>query len=316
MISFLNELLLGGITSYLALYINIIKPKIDKELITFEKENLKEENWLYYENLKNFFKIYKPKNLNITKEALELFGDETLLPKYLEGKDLIVNKCSIKTLKPIINTFYEYMPGFSFWYLGEKLETLTLEKRNENGNILYKILGSYNFWHNTIYLNHPKPGTLEHEFIHAASTRRQDDIALSGFSFKNEYYSFFNGLNEGFTEILNKRIFGTKKNTYEENVKVCECLELLFDSPKELEQAYFLNDIDYLYQGFLKYGTKEEFAYLNYLLDVSGYCLDEKKEMNNLILEFVKRTNDEDKIRKASEILSKKQEKKLVKIFR
>ena len=313
--TFFNELLLGGISIYIAAYLNIIKPQIDKTQADLEKNEFNEKNKIYYEGLKTFIKAYKPTS-NLTASIYTKLNEEKVKQIASNSKKEIISHCPEKKLWPIINTFYDYMPEYCLFFLTDKIQDLSFEKKRQENNVLYKILGSYEPKTNTIYLNHPKPGTLEHEFIHAASTRKSDELSFVGFSTHNTYFHFFDGLNEGFTEMFNKRIFGFEKKSYKNNVKICQCLELLFTNPKELELAFFLNDIDYLYQGFLEYGTEDEFAYLNYLLDVSEYCHDKEKEMNDLIFEIIKRTKDENKIKKAEEILSKKKEKKLVKILR
>ena len=100
-----------------------------------------------------------------------------------------------------------------------------------------------------------------------ASSKTINNINLCGFTIGNQYGTFFNGLNEGFTEIFNQRIFHENFITYKTNTLICQCLELMFENPKDIETAYFNNDIDFIYTTFLNYGTKEEFAYLCQKLD-------------------------------------------------
>ncbi len=315
MYNILNDFLIVLITNYLYLYINIIKPKEDKLLIKHEKDKIERDMEINHEQLKAFLKHYTSNGFhnlgNEFNETINIFYDS----KYLEYKSYVLETCPIRQLKPIVSTFYDYLPGFSFLFLPEKLKTLKLEKVKEDNPVLYKILGCYNPLENKISLNSISKGTLAHEFIHAISTKIEDNLIFTGFAVKTNGINLFSGLNEGFTELITERIFAFKEKTYKTNVNACACLELLFNSPQELETAYFLNNFNYLFNGFLKYGSLEEFIYFNYLLDLSEHFDDYEDKLNDLILEIITRTNNEDKINKANEILKKKEPHKVLQLI-
>ena len=122
----------------------------------------------------------------------------------------------------------------------------------------------------------------------------------------NDYFDWFVGLNEGYTEVLCKRIFNKRKTSYPTNYYMCKYIETLFDNPKKMEIAYFLNNIDAVIDKFLEYGTKEEFIEINKVLDYSQKYIflddDKLKSTFDLLHDIIKRTNDENKIKKCEMI--------------
>lgn len=117
------------------------------------------------------------------------------------------------------------------------------------------------------------------------------------------------GLNEGYTELLNKRIWKYQKTSYRQNVKIVRLIETFFDDPKEMENAFFNNDIDKVFIQFLKYGTKEEFFQIMTNLDnlattnqIIFNKIDNIKAQLKLY-EIIKRSQDEKKITNFENIL-------------
>ena len=84
--------------------------------------------------------------------------------------------------------------------------------------------GNYNPYNNTITLFHKKKDILSHEFLHMASTR---DKYRCGFHLQTRFnQEIGRGLNEGYTELLNKRIFNSKSFSYFHNVKIARLIEI------------------------------------------------------------------------------------------
>ncbi len=210
-------------------------------------------------------------------------------------KTHIVQNNQFVELKEIIQTFINSVEPINLLNLFENIPTLKIKY----GKKRKKILGNYSVKKNIIYIFNNKYSTLSHEFLHMASSKTIDNINLCGFSVGNQYGTFFNGLNEGFTEILHQRIFHEKSITYKNNIIICQCLELMFKNPKEIETAYFNNDIDFIYKTFLNYGTKEEFAYLCQKLDYFATKDNEQTEVDH-VLDFlysiISRHNEKEKL--------------------
>lgn len=209
-------------------------------------------------------------------------------------------------LEPILTKFIQYIDPINLLNLLMNIETLQVKyQKIIERNHAYTILGDYNSHTNTIYIHKKTPFTLSHEFLHAASTKRVGNISLCGFTISNEHGMFFDGLNEGFTELFNERIFNTASTTYRNNITICRCLELIFDNPKDVETAYFNNDIDFFYQTFLEYGTKEEFAYICYQLDCffdDDYTKQEYNTVLDILYMIISRKNDPEKLEQFRQI--------------
>ncbi len=220
-------------------------------------------------------------------------------------------------LESLLDKILDYIP---VEYLGNLIRNIkTLEILHEkpiNNSIIFRSLGCYYCNKNIIYL--PPLGiinTLSHEFLHAASSFYKDDLSISGFSIGNKYGKYFSGLNEGYTEVLNSRIFGFENNGYTSCYKICLLIELLFDNYHDMEQAYFCNNTDLLIETFLKYGTKDEFVYIIEYLDVFATTIPEVEEMEaviSLLKDIISRTNNPDKIIRCEELTREEPKKDMI----
>ena len=168
-----------------------------------------------------------------------------------------------------------------------------------------KLLGEYDVTANKISIYKKSQDVLSHEFLHMASTIVTQNSSYIGFRIDNEKGKSFNGLNEGYTELLNKRIFGAEFIGYQSSFIACQLLEIMFDDEKELEIAYFNNDIDVFINKFLSYGTPEE---LNIILQTLDYLItyyhtfEEEEEFLDMICEIIGRKHEPDKILRCKEI--------------
>jgi len=169
----------------------------------------------------------------------------------------------------------------------------------------YNPLGEYYSTENKIYIYEKNQYTLSHEFLHAASTTITPNYIYMGFSADNGAENFFSGFNEGYTELLNRRIFGATQISYIINYIICQLLEVMFENPKELEIAYFNNRVDVFIKRFLMYGTKEELIDILRTLDYASripYTYKEIEELINLVCEIICRKGEPDKILKCEQI--------------
>lgn len=237
----------------------------------------------------------------------------------IETNDInqILNNISYpQELKDIIIKFKEYIDKENLIICLQRLNGVQINYINILHDIkkyLHNFVsseGSYIPKDNTIniYKIFDKKSVLAHEFLHMAST---EDNQNSGFCTCLEDIWIGNGLDEGYTELLNKRIFKNKKISYSYNVEIIELLELFFDNPKDMEYAYFHNNIYIVYQTFLKYGTKEEFFKLIQTLDnlietdIPFYQRINKTKTKIKLYKILKRSNDKNKILNAKKLLDK-----------
>ena len=159
----------------------------------------------------------------------------------------------------------------------------------------------------------PSKRVLSHEFLHMASS----NLYESGFNQIGAYDSkdgkkiyVGRGLNEGYTELLNCRLFGydLKKCTYMIPVKLTRLIETFFDNPRDMEKAYFNNDIAKVYLEFCKYGSNEEFWNLMNDIDNYAYAPLSFDFINSIgtqmrLYKIIKRSDNPEKIKKFEDIL-------------
>ena len=195
-----------------------------------------------------------------------------------------------------------------------KIEQTTLE--NDAKTFITNLLsltpyaGYYNPYYNLIKINSSiiKRNVLTHEFLHMASAR--DELSF-GFQcitrFNNQEIG--RGINEGYTELLNHRIFGSRSLSYFHNVKITKLFETFFDNPKDMENAYFHGDFETLYRVFSQYGSKEEFfEIMNNLDNLATTKIPIYNTINSIktqlkLYKIVKRCKDVNKIKQFKSIL-------------
>ena len=281
----------------------------------FQKNKNKTRNWKLYklipdinhENCPTIHKAYiSQKSLNTLKKIFEQ-------AKYPEE------------LKEIVQIFKNKVSEENFYITMKNLQTIrinTIEKdlKYYLQNIITDSTmqaGNYNPYNNTITLFHKKKDILSHEFLHMASTR---DKYRCGFNLQTRFnQEIGRGLNEGYTELLNKRIFNSKSFSYFHNVKIARLIETFFDNPKDMENAYFNGNLEEILKQFLNYGTKEEFFQIMNSLDnlatTTSFIFNQfetiKTELN--LYKIIKRSKDQNKINNFEQILN---ENKLIKLLK
>lgn len=109
--------------------------------------------------------------------------------------------------------------------------------------------------------------TLYHELLHAASSDFTYNV--SGFNIYLESgESLGKGLNEGYTELLNKRFFDKKSKSYIRLQKLAELIELFYENKEDMVTDYFNADIFGLIGELLKSMTLEEA--IDIIVDIDG----------------------------------------------
>lgn len=139
--------------------------------------------------------------------------------------------------------------------LYRNLNDVTINKRFLM--ILGGIAGKYNSEKNTI--DYSIKSALAHEFIHMASSYydKDNNIKQSGFIDYSNNLAYGKALNEGYTDLLTRRIFNPTTKFYNEEVRVVRFVELLFDK-KSLEKYYFTNDFIQVVKNLNKFMSTEE----------------------------------------------------------
>jgi len=265
---------------------------------------------------KNNFKIYKGTNGSnpFSYGILQRKSVDEIL-SLNKGNDLPI------CLKEIFDEFIDYVDPVNLEYCFKNINSLNIKNKHTLWEHLSNFFsssfatGSYSPYYNKMELFTKNKSTISHEFLHMASSANGFPNFCGFSSYKREpekktIYKFGEGLNEGYTELLNNRIFGYKNySTYINNVKIAKLIECFFDNYRDMEYAYFHTDIGAVYNAFCKYGTKEEFYIvmnnLDYFADapmVSDCILSLKTQM--LLYKIIKRSKDADKIKKFEDILN------------
>lgn len=186
---------------------------------------------------------------NIPKDEINLIKGELLAPyviklrEFIGDDELKIVYNNIKTLKTI-----RFLSPYIF--LG--------------------ATGIYDAKKNKIY--YLSKNTLGHEFLHMASTTydKTNNIIMGGFYQKKSKDSIGNGLDEGYTELLNSRLYNKKNKVqaYPGLVKINKMLELFFDDPKDMACLYFNSNLPGLIKQLEKYASREEI--INLIIDMDN----------------------------------------------
>lgn len=223
-------------------------------------------------------------------------------------------------LKDIFSKFINYIDNINLDYCIRNLNSIKIKEVYEIEEKIYrflfdeKALGCYYPYSNRIELYSKKPHVLSHEFLHMASTASWN-TNLCGFHLSTKLkdkniQEIGVGLNEGYTELLNSRIFynNEKPKSYQKNVRIVKLLECFFEDYKDMEQAYFNNDLNKVYEKICRYASRDEFFLILNELDLyakaSNSIMDIKRflKLEFKIYEIVKRSNDEKFIDKFEKI--------------
>lgn len=266
------------------------KNKLFDQAIEERKQYQIANNLLMPYSNKNCFN-YKP-TTNVKKQIREILYTSNFPIEFINDIEILIN----------------YLCNDRLILCMQNIETIKLQRKQHHKLAIFdkdrKIGGYYNFYDNQIV--YYDISSLGHEILHMASATDNSGMLFSGFERFDGNTRNFQGLNEGYTELLNRRIFHNKEfqtNVYPINVFLIRMLELLF-SKNELENAYFHNNTEFIYQTFLKYGTKEEFLELVKYLDFfcQSVIIPEDKEMIELLKSIVQKTHNPNRIKAANNI--------------
>lgn len=116
---------------------------------------------------------------------------------------------------------------------------------------LFDIRGEYATKTNQIFIlkNFFKEDTLNHELLHMSSTvcDYKNDIVYSGLSYYSKKIKLGDGLNEGYTELQNRRLFDSdnKEHCYECQIVLAKLIEKIIGN-ELMRKLYFTADLNTL----------------------------------------------------------------------
>lgn len=232
---------------------------------------------------------YIPMKMKLKRRTIEGIVQRNLTPT--EQKKLSLNECLnqeennyiIERFYNVLETQLSHCDTSSFFRniqsltITEKPKTLR-EKLREILSI--KAAGYYFTGDNSIriFSSHTDPnnenvnGTKTHELIHLATTRIQGDMTLCGFERTRNRINFARGLNEAYTEIINRRYFAKRgAGGYQELQPIAQQIENLVGR-KKMEQFFFSNDLDGLVDTMTKYTSREDAVKLIQKMDYIYKC--------------------------------------------
>ena len=237
--------------------------------------------------------------------------------KFTNNELISLEKAYLQTkipveLQDLVQEFKQQVSANNFTTCIKNLQTLQLNYHTKNKEKLIKTKtsGEYSNLHNTITLFGDKirRHTLSHEFLHLASSIRPGQCGFHVFTKSNQDVG--RGINEGYTELLNQRLFNSDSKSYTESVRIARLFEIFFDDPKEMEDAYFHGNFNVIYSKFCDYGTKEEFYEIMNNLDnlatttpTSLYNKITSIKTQLKLYEMIQRSYDINKIYKFKQIL-------------
>lgn len=232
---------------------------------------------------------YIPMKMKLKRRTIEGIIQRNLTPT--EQRKLSLNECLnheennyiIERFYNVLETQLSHCDTSSFF---RNIQSLTIiEKPKTLRERLDEILsikasGYYHTEENNIriFSSHTDPNnenvnaTKTHELIHLATTRIQGDMTLCGFERTRNRISFATGLNEAYTEIINRRYFAKRGvGSYEELQPIAEQIENLVGR-KKMEQLFFSNDLDGLVDEIAKYSSREDAIKLIQKMDYIYKC--------------------------------------------
>lgn len=151
----------------------------------------------------------------------------------------------------------------------------TLKINSANDSFLFKLLdaltgtrtgGAYLPKHNSIHIddepfgrNTLKRYILTHELLHMASTRKDKNFTYSGFHIRGKKLDIGEGLNEGYTELLNGKYFSTarRNDSYFDLQMLAFGIEDIVGQ-ENMEKMYFSNNLSGLIESIARYSSKDE----------------------------------------------------------
>lgn len=220
------------------------------------------------ENLPGKFKVRRISKSGLLKQKIVL-GEVEQLPldewlKFEENNDIVMNfyQTLEKNLSHCdLSAFYSNISSLKINSGDESflLKLLSIVSGSITGGAYSSKYNKIHIGDNPLGRKYLKKDILSHELLHMATSRRDKDKSCSGFHIKGNGLSIGEGLNEGYTELLNGRYFSavTKSDSYYDLQMIAAGIESIIGQ-KNMEQAYFVNDLNGLVQELARYSSVDQ----------------------------------------------------------
>lgn len=195
----------------------------------------------------------------------------------------------------LIEAFYtklkEEVPPLCLLSFYQNITSLTIEEKRGLINTLRSVLtaGSYDFYNNKISIypfQERYCDILKHELLHMSTRKKTKDKCHIGFLQVQKNIHIGSALNEGYTEIMCKRLQEDYiiSSSYQYEMILAEIIEKIIGKEK-MKELYFTANLYELVNILSKYNTKKNIK--NFLIDMDYISLPiYKKELSNTIIDI------------------------------
>lgn len=199
-----------------------------------------------------------------------------------------MNKKIKKTLEKFLKIMNNNFSQEDLKILFSNIKTLKISTGNfkfENFFSQEATTGTYSVEKNEIILDEKEyRDTIYHELLHMASSYFEDEMIYSGFqkhgiSYQMKIINIGIGIDECYTELLNRRYFVKDKDitaSYKYQIFITSKLEEIIEK-KRMESLYLNADLDGLIKELEKYINKEKIIEFIYDMDYIYKHLKENK---------------------------------------
>lgn len=238
-------------------------------------------------------------------------GVDSLIRKYSTFSTDVKYR-SQKLIGPFVDKLINYIPNEDTKLLNENIQTLKVRRKKPAP---FSDFGGIYIYDENKILYHIEED-LGHELLHTASYIYDPriDTYFSGFSQEDEKNCIGRSLNEGYTELLNYRIFGVsnKDLVYNGEIIIAKLIELFFEDEKEMMHMYFNCNLSGFVDYMEKYAPREEIIKL--ITDIDDYSILKKSTITRAKIKtisiyerlykwFVAKCDDQEKIKKMEELI-------------
>ena len=215
---------------------------------------------------------------------------------------------SIERFKQILDTKLTHCNNSAFYNNIEDLTVRTIDRNTppidlpsthfdaENNRITFNKLQHQNLNMTEVEQQYDLDSTFTHELLHLATTYRRGVVVSMGFQQVVPGVNFAGaGLNEGYTELINKRYFEKKTGNdikmiygaYEEQQIFSIGIERLIGR-KKMEQLFFDADLDGLVQEMTKYTDRQ--TAIGLISKIDNFHFSKEKETKERLSAEIKST--------------------------
>ena len=222
----------------------------------FEKKKhykLQKYKQVLNEKTKNIISIDKPVYMLLSNEEKKVLLDVT---KELETKN-----------KKAYNFYETLKENISPENLRNFINNIQIAKIRIHRRLPFSspiVYGMFDNKKKTVTIKKNKPNVFSHELLHLSSSKLY--YSSVGFHFyEKDDFQIGRGLNEGYTEIQNNRIF-YRSFGYIKLQKLATLIEMFYENKEDMQNQYFNGDINGIYHELSNYMTFEEIN--NLLIDI------------------------------------------------